>query len=592
MARPNRNFEKPKNFKKAIGNVLLYGKKFLPLMIISVVLAIASSVLSVIGPNKLSDLSNTILDGMFTGIKMEVVTSIALTLVLIYALGAVFNACQGVLMANVTQRYTRNLRNDINRKLTLLPFSYIDSVPYGNIMSRTSNDVDTIGQGLNNSVSTLIGSGTLLIASVTMMFVTNWIMAFTAILASLIGFSFMSLIIKTSQKHFKEQQKTLGEINGHIEEVFSAHDIIKVYNATGKKKRQFEKINDKLYNSTWKSQFLSGLMPLIMGFIGNFAYVAVCVVGAVLVTEGVITFGTIVAFIIYARMFSNPLSQIAQSVSYLQSTAAASERVFELLEEKELLPDADLKPININKIKGNVSFEHVKFGYTKDKTIIKDFSAKISQGQKVAIVGPTGAGKTTLVNLLMRFYEIDGGDIKIDGKSIKEMRRDDIHNIFGMVLQDTWLFEGTIRDNLIYNKKSVSDKKLKEICDVCGLTHFIGTLPKGLDTVLDDNTAVSVGQKQLLTIARAMVQNSRMLILDEATSSIDTRTETLIQNAMDNLTRNRTSFVIAHRLSTIKNADLILVMKDGDIIEQGNHTDLLAKNGFYASLYNSQFEEE
>lgn len=591
MPKPMQITQKPKNFKKAIGNVLVYGKRFLPVMIFSVIFAIASSVLSVIGPNKLGDLSNVIKNTMLTGIDFASVASLALTLVLIYAASALLHAIQGVIMANVTQKYTKNLRDDINKKLSVLPFSYIDSVPYGNIMSRTSNDVDTIGHGLNSSVSTLIGSGTLLIASVVMMFVTNYIMAFTAITASLIGFVAMSVIIAKSQKYFTAQQKNLGMLNGHIEEVFSSHDIIKVYNATADKKKQFDTINNKLYTSVWKSQFLSGMMPLIMSFIGNFAYVAVCVVGAVLVVSGNIEFGVIVSFIVYARLFSNPLSQIAQSISSLQSTAAASERVFELLEQKELATEENLKSTQIGKIQGNVEFENVRFGYSKDKIVIKNFSASVRKGQKVAIVGPTGAGKTTLVNLLMRFYELDGGDIKIDGKSIKEIKRDDLHNIFGMVLQDTWLFEGSIRENLVYNKKRVSNKKLKEICDICGLAHFINTLPKGLDTILDDNTSVSIGQKQLLTIARAMIQNSKMLILDEATSSIDTRTESLIQKAMDNLTKDRTSFVIAHRLSTIKNADLILVMKNGDIVEQGNHKELLAKNGFYASLYNSQFDE-
>ncbi len=591
MARPVNNFQKPKDFKKAIKKVVVYGKKFFPLIVFSIILAIGSSVLAVIGPNKLGDLSNVIRDTMFIGVDLVKVGNIAIALVVIYAISALLHAIQGIIMANITQRYTRNLRTDISKKLNKLPFSYIDSVPYGNIMSRTANDVDTIGHGLNSSVSTLIGSGTLLIASVVMMFVTNWIMAFTAITASLLGFSIMAIIITKSQKFFKEQQKTLGELNGHIEEVFSAHDIIKVYNATASKKKQFDNLNTKLYNSAWKAQYLSGMMPIIMGFVGNFAYVAVCVVGAILVASGHIQFGVIVSFIVYARLFSNPLNQIAQSISSLQSTAAASERVFELLEQKEVVPDDNVKKTNISKIKGNVEFKNVKFGYTKDKTIIKDFSAEVKRGQKVAIVGPTGAGKTTLVNLLMRFYEVDDGEIKIDGKSIKEMSRADLHNIFGMVLQDTWLFEGTVRENLIYNKKNVSDKKLKEICEVCGLTHFINTLPNGLDTVLDDNTAVSLGQKQLLTIARAMVQNSKMLILDEATSSIDTRTEVLIQQAMDRLTHNRTSFVIAHRLSTIKNADLILVMKDGDIVEQGTHKELLKIKGFYAGLYNSQFED-
>lgn len=593
MPGPNKNFDKANNFKLAIKKVLVYGKKYLPLIIISIALAIASSVLSVVGPNKLSDLANTIFEGMKIGnIDLSLITTIALSLVAIYLVGAVLTLCQELIMANVTQRYSKRLRTDINNKLSKLPFSYIDSVPTGDIMSKMTNDVTTLSQGLSDSVGTLIGSGTLLIASIIMMFATNWLMAVTAILSSLVGFALMGIILAKSQKYFVIQQKNLGKMNGHIEETFSAHDIIKVYGATKNKKKQFDKINSELNSSSWKSQFLSGLMPTIMQFIGNFSYVAVCIVGAILATQNIISIGTIVAFIVYVHLFSNPLSQIAQSFSSLQSTAAASERIFELIDQTELSPEISTKHLRLNSIKGNVEFEHVKFGYTKEKIIIKDFSASVKSGQKVAIVGPTGAGKTTLVNLLMRFYEIDGGDIKIDGKSIKKIPRDDLHNLFGMVLQDTWLFEGTVRENLIYNKKNVSDKKLKEVCDICGLSHFIATLPNGLDTVLDDNTAVSIGQKQLLTIARAMVQNSKMLILDEATSSIDTRTEQLIQNAMDTLTQGRTSFVIAHRLSTIKNADLILVLKDGDIVEQGSHKELLAQNGFYADLYNSQFEDK
>ena len=588
----NKISEKPKSFTKSIGKLLSYSKKFLPVIIFSIFLAIASSVLSVLGPNKLSDLSNEIMYNMYTGINFGNIFNIVLILIIIYGLSAIFNATQGLMMASASQKISKNLRQDINRKILFLPFSYIDSTPYGNIMNRSANDVDTISHSLNHSFSNFLSSITLILACIIMMFTTNWIMAFTAIVSSLLGFFIMALIISKSQKHFISQQKTLGEINGHIEEAFSAHDIIKVYNAGSSKKKQFDKINNKLYQSSWKSQFFSGIMPLLMHFIGNFSYVAVCVVGAVLTANNLISIGTIVAFIMYARLFSNPLNQIAQSMSQLQSCAAASERVFDLLDQKEIEPDLNVKKINTRKIKGDVEFKNVSFGYTPDKTIIKNFSASVKRGQKVAIVGPTGAGKTTLVNLLMRFYELDSGDITIDGVSIKNIDRNDIHNIFGMVLQDTWLFEGTVRENLVYNQKDISDKQLDKICKVCGLSHFISTLPDGYDTILNDNTAVSVGQKQLMTIARAMIQNCNLLILDEATSSIDTRTELLIQNAMDKLTEKRTSFVIAHRLSTIKNADLILVMRDGNIVEQGTHKDLLKQNGFYAELYNSQFEEK
>lgn len=582
--------EKPKSFSKSLKKLFGYSKKFMPIIIISLILSVAASVLSVLGPNKLSDLSNEIMYNMYTGINFSNILNIVLILILIYGLSAIFNGIQGLMMASASQKISKNLRQDINKKILHLPFSYIDSTPYGNIMNRSANDVDTISHSLNHSFSSFLSAITLIVACIIMMFTTNWIMAFTAIISSLLGFFLMAIIISKSQKHFVSQQKSLGEINGHIEESFSAHEIIKVYNAGSSKKKQFDKINNKLYQSSWKSQFFSGIMPLLMQFIGNFSYVAVCVVGAVLVSSNLITIGTIVAFIIYARLFSNPLSQIAQSMSQLQSCAAASERVFDLLEQQEIKPDVNVKKINTKKIKGNVEFKNVSFGYTPDKTIIKDFSASVKKGQKVAIVGPTGAGKTTLVNLLMRFYELDSGDITIDGISIKNIDRNDIHNIFGMVLQDTWLFEGTVRENLVYNQENVSDNQLDKICKVCGLSHFISTLPDGYDTILNDNTAVSVGQKQLMTIARAMIQNCNLLILDEATSSIDTRTELLIQNAMDKLTEKRTSFVIAHRLSTIKNADLILVMRDGNIVEQGNHNELLKQNGFYAELYNSQFE--
>lgn len=523
-------------------------------------------------------------------VDIEKIFKICITLVILYIVAYFANFFQGFIMATVNQKVSRDLRSKISKKINCIPLKYYDTTSYGDILSRITNDVDTIGQTLNNSISTLIGAGALFIGSLIMMFVTNWIMALSGIVATLIGFILMNVIIKKSQKYFIMQQNVLGQANGYVEEAYSGQEIIKAYNAEDEVQTEFEKINQKLYVSGWKSQFFSGLMQPLMSFIGNFGYVVVCVVGAVLVHYGYINFSVIVAIMIYIRLFTQPLSQLAQGVTNLQSTAAASERVFEFLEVEELSNEDDLNK-KVEKVKGNVEFKHVHFGYNPDKIIINDFSASIKSGEKVAIVGPTGAGKTTLVNLLMKFYDINSGDIIIDGVSIKDMKREDVHDLFGMVLQDTWLFNGTIKENIRYNKQDVTDEQIVEACKVAGIDHFIRTLPNGYDTILDDNTNISAGQKQLLTIARAMVENAPMLILDEATSSVDTRTEILIQQAMDKLTENRTSFVIAHRLSTIKNADLILVLKDGDIVEQGNHEELLKKGGFYADLYNSQFEE-
>lgn len=470
-----------------------------------------------------------------------------------------------------------------------MPFAYFNKTSYGDILSRVTNDVDTIGQTLNQSIGTLITATTLFIGSIVMMFVTNWLMALVAIGASIIGFMLMFTIVAKSQKHFTAQQNQLGVINGHIEEMYTGHNVVKVYNASRKSKKKFENINGELYSSAWKSQFFSGLMMPLMSFVGNLGYVAVCVLGGVLALNGTITFGVIVAFMIYVRLFTQPLSQFAQAANNLQRTAAASERVFEFLEESEMNDESE-KLARLSEIKGNIEFKNVKFGYLPEKIIINDFSVKVNAGQKIAIVGPTGAGKTTIVNLLMRFYELNSGEIIIDGVPINTVRREDVHDVFDMVLQDTWLFEGTIKENIIYSKTGVTDAQVVEACQTVGLHHFIQTLPNGYDTVLNDKASLSEGQKQLLTIARAIIKNSPLLILDEATSSVDTRTEQMVQQAMDKLTQGRTSFVIAHRLSTIKNADTILVMKDGDIIENGNHNDLLAKNGFYADLYNSQFE--
>ena len=683
---PMRVHEKPKNFKESIKKLISYCKKYMPAIILSLILSGAGAILTLIGPNKVQDLTNLITKGLSSSIDMGAVLSICFLLLGLYALSFIFNYVQGFVMSTVTQKTTKRLRKDISYKINKLPLKYIDGTQTGDILSRITNDVDTIGQSLNNSVVSLISSICLLIGSIIMMFVTNWIMALTAIFSTIFGLVLIMVIMSKSQKHFVAQQNSLGDLNGHIEEVYSGHNVVKAYNAEEQTKKEFDKINKKLHASAWKSQFLSGLMHPLMAFIGNFGYVAVCIVGAVLVSKGVIDFGVIVAFIIYIRLFSQPINQLAQVLTSLQSMAAANERVFEFLEEQELSDESRKKEkLEVEEVKGNVTFKNVRFGYDESKTIIKNFSAEIKAGQKVAIVGPTGAGKTTMVNLLMRFYELnqpvlildgkltkhkvfdngksivlnvdikdeliingiesgftvpeeyltlfkngeikfnqnfdvlaDGdkqecslpiitgndinnvsdikfaiayyGDIFIDNKPVNSLTRENIHNMFAMVLQDTWMFEGTVKENIVYSKENVTDEQIKEACRACGIHHFIKTLPHGYNTVLDDSTSISAGQKQLLTIARAMIQNSPMLILDEATSSVDTRTEILIQNSMDKLTENRTSFVIAHRLSTIKNADQILVMKDGDIVEHGSHEELLSKNGFYANLYNSQFE--
>lgn len=524
-------------------------------------------------------------------LDLNKIKSIVIFMLLIYLSSALFNLIQSLLMAIMSNKFSMELRTKISIKINKLSLKYFDTNSKGDILSRITNDVDTIGGNLSQSLGSLVSAITLFIGSIIMMFKTNWIMAMTAIVSSLLGFLFMSIILGKSQKYFLRRQVELGKLNGHIEEVYSNHNVVKAYNGKYDAAKTFDELNNRVFECNRMSQFLSGLMPAMMSFIGNFGYVAVCVVGAMLVINNHITFGVIVAFMIYVRLFTSPLSQIAQGMSSIQSTAAASERVFEFLEEQEMANESSLtKKLSKNKVKGNIEFQHVKFGYDKEKTIIKDFCCKVKQGQKVAIVGPTGAGKTTLVNLLMKFYDIDDGDILIDGVSIKELKRENIHDLFVMVLQDTWLFDGTIRDNVKFNKKNVSDKKIIEALKIVGTYHFVKSLPNGLDYVIKDNDSVSQGQKQLLTIARGMIKDAPLLILDEATSSVDTRTEELVQKAMDKLTKGKTSFIIAHRLSTIKNADLILVMKDGNIIEQGNHKKLMEKDGFYAELYNSQFK--
>ncbi len=516
----------------------------------------------------------------------------AIILGIIYLLNAIFGYIVGILMAHVGIGYSKRLRTHISKKINKLPLRYFDTHETGDVLSRITNDVDTIGINMSNNITSFVSNLTLFLGSVVMMFVTNWIMACTAIVASVFGFIGSFMILKKSQKYFVDRQMELGKLNGHIEEIYSGHNVVKAYNGEVAALEEFDKINDKLYDCNRKSQFLSGIMQPLMHFIGNLGYVCVCVVGALLVMNDKITFGVIVAFMIYVRLFTNPLSRLAQAATTMQSIAAAAERVYEFEDEIELTDESKLKTkLDKSKVKGNIEFRKVRFGYDPDKVIIKDFSAKVKNGEKIAIVGPTGAGKTTMVNLLMKFYEINSGDIIIDGLSIKDLSRDEIHRLFIMVLQDTWLFEGTIKENLKFNKKNVSEEKLWDICKTIGIDHFIKTLPGGMNSEVGDNEAISSGQKQLLTIARGMVEDAPFLILDEATSNVDTRTEELVQKAMDKLTEGKTSFIIAHRLSTIKNADLILVMDEGNVVEQGTHDELLKKNGFYAKLYNSQFQK-
>lgn len=524
-------------------------------------------------------------------IDLNKVNKIGIFLICIFLISAVFDYFENIIMVDVSNNFAYGLRKKISKKINKLPLKYFDKNSYGDILSRITNDVDTINMSLQNSLSTFMSSVTLFIGSIIMMFSTNVYMAITGVLSSLIGFVFMSVIMKKSQKYFSKRQVELGKLNGHIEEAYSSHLVIKAYNATEESNKKFDKYNGSLYECNRKSQFLSGLMPPIMGFIGNFSYVAVCIVGAILVLKGNITFGVIVAFMIYVRLFTNPLSRIAQSMTQLQSAASASERVFEFVEEAEMFDESEItKHLDKDKVKGEIEFRNVSFGYSDNKTIINNFNFKAKPGEKIAIVGPTGAGKTTIVNLLMKFYEINNGDILIDGISTKELTRENIHDLFIMILQDTWLFEGTIKENIKYNKLNVNDEEVWNALKVVGVDHFVKSLPKTIDYKIGDNDSISAGQKQLLTIARGMIKNSPFLILDEATSSVDTRTEELVQKAMDKLTKGRTSFIIAHRLSTIRNADHILVMKDGSIIEQGNHDELIKKNGFYAELYNSQFK--
>ncbi len=594
--------EKAKDFKSAVKRLVKELGKFKILIIIALILAIAGAVLSISAPDRLSKLTDEIQAGIIPKmengqiimpeINMDSIKSIAISLVILYLCSAICTFIQSICMTEVANNFARSLRTRISVKINKLPLSYFDRHQSGDTLSRVTNDVDTIAQTMNQSLGSLVSNITLFLGSIIMMFYTNWIMALTAILSSLLGFMGMFAVLAKSQKYFVAKQEELGNLNGHIEEVYSGLNVVKAYNGKKESDKKFDEYNQKVCEANRKSQFLSGIMQPIMNFIGNFGYVAVCIVGALLTMNNVISFGVIIAFITYVRLFTNPLSQIAQSMTSLQSTAAASERVFEFLDEKEMADQSKInKTLDKNNVKGKIEFDNVVFQYdNNDKPTIKNFTATAEPGQKIAIVGPTGAGKTTMVNLLMKFYDINSGDIRIDGVSTKELSRENIHSLFTMVLQDTWLFEGTVKENIIYNQKNVSDERVKEVCKEVGLDHFIRTLPKGYDSYLSENDSVSAGQRQLLTIARGMIQDSPFLILDEATSNVDTRTEELVQVAMDKLTEGRTSFIIAHRLSTIKNADLILVMKDGNIVEQGNHEQLMEKNGAYAELYNSQFE--
>ena len=583
--------EKADDFRLAWRRLFQYMDRYRAPFIAALVIACVGTVLTLAGPNLISDVTDLIQEGLYGPMDLDGVVSICLILVALYALSAVLTFVQQYIMTTISQRTASNFRRDISTKINRLPLRYFDSNTTGDVMSRVTNDVDTLGQSMNQSISTMATAITLLGGSVIMMLYTNVTMAATAILSSLVGFAFMAVVMGRSQKYFERQQSDLGDMNGHVEEMYSGHLVMKAYGGEAAAKSDFDRINDSLYRSGFMSQFLGGMMMPFMNFIGNFGYVMVCIVGALLCIDGRISFGVIVAFMIYVRLFTQPLTQISQAVVSMQSVAAAAERVFEFLDEPEMEDESE-KSVKLENVQGHVEFRDVRFGYSPDKEIIHGFSAEILPGQKVAIVGPTGAGKTTMVNLLMRFYEVNGGDILIDGVSTKYMRREDVHDLFCMVLQDTWLFEGTIRENIVYSKEGVTDERLDEVCKAVGLYHYIQTLPDKYDTVLGDNANLSAGQRQQVTIARAMVDGSPLLILDEATSSVDTRTERVIQEAMDRLTEGRTSFVIAHRLSTIRNSDLILVMRDGNIVEQGTHDELLAREGFYADLYNSQFDPE
>ena len=576
----------------AMKKIIEYMKGSVGIVAVALVLAALGAVLTIIGPDKVGEITDLMADGLMTGIDLKAVARVGIFLGAIYISSSLFTFIQQYIMATVTLKMSYRMRSDLSRKINCVPQKYFNSHSQGDVLSRITNDVSTLQQGLTNSLPTIISAAAQFVGCLIMMFVTEWRLALISLFITFFGLFLIVLIMSKSQKFFLDRQESLGKLNGYVEEMYSGHEVVRISRGADNVKKHFAGLNEAVYNANWKSQFLSGIMQPLMNVIGNLAYVAVCVFGSMLALNGTITFGVIISFILYVRLFTSPLGQIAQGMTNMQTASASAQRIFDFIESEEL-SDESGKSSEMPEVKGNVSFENVRFSYpdTPDKVIIKNFSAEVKAGQKVAIVGPTGAGKTTMVNLLMRFFEINSGSISIDGTPISQLSRETVHNMFSMVLQDTWLFEGTVRENLVYNMEGISDESLERVCKACGLDKFVQTLPEGFDTVLSESVAISAGQKQLLTIARAMLQNAPMLILDEATSSVDTRTELLIQRAMDKLTKGRTSFVIAHRLSTIKNADLILVMRDGDVIESGNHETLMAKGGFYAELYNSQFDQ-
>ena len=590
--RPNMQPVQKTDLKAALRRLTAYLRKSLGILIFALVLAALSAVLTIIGPDQVGKIATLMSEGLMTGIDLAAVAKVGILLAVIYGLSALFGFAQHYIMASVTLKMSYRMRGELSEKINRVPQKYFNFHAQGDILSRITNDVSTLQQGLTNSLPTIISAATQFIGCLIMMFVTEWRLALAALGITLVGLMLTVLIMSRSQRYFTARQESLGALNGYVEEMYSGHEVVRISRAEAPVGEKFDTLNDAVYDANWRSQFLSGIMQPLMNVIGNLSYVAVCVLGSILALQGIIDIGVIVSFILYVRLFTSPLTQIAQGMTNLQTASASAHRIFDFLASEEL-PDERTKPQLPRPIRGAVDFEHVRFSYpdSPDKIIIKDFSAHVAPGQKVAIVGPTGAGKTTMVNLLMRFYELTDGCIKIDGVPTTDIQREDVQRLFGMVLQDTWLFEGTVRENLVYNLPGVTDAQLETVCRACGLDKFVHSLPEGFDTVLSESTSISAGQKQLLTIARAMLQNAPMLILDEATSSVDTRTELLIQRAMDQLTENRTSFVIAHRLSTIKNADLILVMKDGDVIESGTHETLMQQGGFYAALYNSQFEQ-
>ena len=584
--------EKKKNMFAPLGKVFAYMKNSIPAIMVALILAAAAAVLTIIGPDKIGEMTTLMQKGLYGEVDMSGITKIGITLAVIYIAGAVFNFIQHYIMATVTLKTSKRMRGNLSEKINKVPMSYFNKTSQGDILSRITNDISTLQQGLANSMPVIVSAAAQFVGCLIMMFATEWRLALCVLGVTFIGMFLLMMIVGRSQKYFVAKQQSLGELNGYVDEMYTGHEVVRISRAGKKINKKFDKLNATVYETNWKSQFFSGVMQPLMNVIGNIGYVAGCVVGSALALNGKIEFGVIISFILYVRLFTSPLTQIAQGMTNLQTASASARRIFDFLESEELSDESE-KTAVLDGAKGNVEFKNVRFSYpdNPDKVIIKNFSANVKSGQKVAIVGPTGAGKTTMVNLLMRFFEINSGSILIDGVPISDLKRENLHELFGMVLQDTWLFEGTVRENLVYNMQDVSDDELERVCKTCGISHFVHSLPQGFDTVLSESTMISAGQKQLLTIARAMLQNAPMLILDEATSSVDTRTEAIIQKAMDELTKDRTSFVIAHRLSTIKNSDLILVMKDGDVIESGNHDDLMAKGGFYSELYNSQFEQ-